>query len=134
MSLEAGQPASHGPRVLVVEDDPPIRNFLRDCLELVMDCRVTTATDASEALACLQSSAFDLVLTDMHMPGITGLELIARLHILYPDVPAVLITGSLDQPARPPDALLLVKPATVDTLCATVRTALGPTAAHGAGR
>jgi two-component system C4-dicarboxylate transport response regulator DctD len=134
MSPEAGQAEWHGSRVLVVEDDPPIRQFLRDCLEIVMDCRVTTAADASEALACLHSSAFDLVLTDMHMPGITGLELIARLRILYPDVPAVLITGSLDQPARTTGALLLVKPVTVDTLCATVRTALGHTAAHGAGR
>ena|SRR2546425_1776175 len=134
MSPEAGQAESYRPRVLVVEDDPPIRQFLRDCLEIVMDCRVTTATDGSEALACLHASAFDLVLSDLHMPGITGLELIARLRILNPNVPAVLITGSLDQPARTPGALLLVKPVTVDTLCATVRTALAQPAAHAAGR
>jgi DNA-binding NtrC family response regulator len=51
------------------------------------------ARDGAEALACFEGERFDLVVTDLRMPGVSGMELLARLRELAPDVPVVVITA-----------------------------------------
>ena len=54
---------------------------------------VTLARDASEALAAASSQPLDLVLCDVRMPGLNGIELVRQLHELDPDLPCIVITG-----------------------------------------
>jgi DNA-binding NtrC family response regulator len=54
---------------------------------------VTTARDASEAMALVASEPFDLVLCDVKMPGISGLELVRQIHDVDPDLPCIVVTG-----------------------------------------
>lgn len=64
-------------RVLVVEDSPAMRTFVRAALEEGGLANVTEASNGFEALRLLPREAFDLVVTDINMPDIHGLELIS---------------------------------------------------------
>lgn len=79
-------------RILVVEDDDGLRSVTKAQLE---KCGHDTAVaaDASEALALLERQSFDLVLTDLSLPGMSGLELLQRIHTDYPETSVVIITA-----------------------------------------
>ncbi|MEM6730889.1 MAG: response regulator, partial [Myxococcota bacterium] len=80
-SLEQNQPmsaASKSARILVVDDEPVILDILRDVLEYE-GFDVTTVGDGGLALERIQAEAFDLLLTDLKMPRIDGLELIRQI-------------------------------------------------------
>jgi CheY-like chemotaxis protein len=131
MNLSVGVNDQPGPFVLLVEDDTLVRDFLRDCLEL-LGCVVTPIEDGPQALAALQRGDFDLILSDLHVPGITSEDLLEQLKAVKPPVPLILITGSLEdleQQSRALGARLIVKPVAVDALCTAVREALEPTSA-----
>jgi two-component system, NtrC family, response regulator PilR len=81
--------------VLVVDDDDVIRDTLYELLSQDYVCR--TAESAEQALARLEAESFDVVLTDVSMPGLTGLELLSRVSKHYPDTPVILISGLSDQ-------------------------------------
>jgi two-component system, NtrC family, C4-dicarboxylate transport response regulator DctD len=84
-------------RILVVEDDRMVRRALVEWLGI--SGHVTSEADnASAALAVLESEKPDLVLSDVRMPGLSGLQLLERLRALDPDLPVVLITGHGDVP------------------------------------
>ncbi|MCH2187683.1 sigma-54 dependent transcriptional regulator, partial [Myxococcota bacterium] len=82
--------------VLVVDDEELYRRALERILRRVGH-EVTMARDASEALAAVVDAAsgipFDLVLCDVKMPGINGLELVRQIHEFQPDLPCIVITG-----------------------------------------
>lgn len=65
-------------RVLVVDDEPPLREFVRRNLE-VRGYRVKTASNGLEALAAFQAQPFDLVILDLMMPHLDGLETTRRI-------------------------------------------------------
>src|SRR3954452_351680 len=79
-------------RVLVVEDDDCLRRVTQAQLQ---KCGHETAVcpDASEALAVLEKQAIDLVLTDLNLPGMSGLELLRRIRSEYPEISVVIVTG-----------------------------------------
>jgi CheY-like chemotaxis protein/anti-sigma regulatory factor (Ser/Thr protein kinase) len=79
-------------RILVVDDDPDIHVLLNSILAKA-GYGVENASDASRALAFLESSRFDLVLTDVHMPGLDGIELLQRIHARSPSTPVVVMTS-----------------------------------------
>ena len=54
---------------------------------------VITALDGNAGLACFQRQPFDIVLTDLNMPGISGLEMAGRMKKIKPSVPVMLLTG-----------------------------------------
>jgi len=81
--------------ILVVDDDDIIRETLCELLSLDHACQ--TAVTAEEALAKLEAQAFDAVLTDVSMPGLSGLELLNRVVQLYPGTPVIIISGLSDQ-------------------------------------
>ncbi|HSR54566.1 MAG TPA: sigma-54 dependent transcriptional regulator [Acidobacteriota bacterium] len=82
-------------RVLVVDDE----SLWRDNLEVLLedwDCEVTLASSGAEAVQKLERQSQDLVLTDVRMPGMDGLELLAELRKRHPHLPVVLVTAEDD--------------------------------------
>lgn len=90
-----------GMRVLVVEDDHELREALADTLELA-GCVVDALGDGAAALERLASASFDVVVSDVNMPGMDGHELLCRTRSAHPHVPVVLITafGSIERSVR----------------------------------
>lgn len=80
------------PEILVIDDEAPIRETLKDILEYEK-YKVTTAEDGAKGLQLLQRGNFDVVLCDVKMPGIDGMELLDKVQILAPDVPMIMISG-----------------------------------------
>lgn len=79
-------------RVLVVDDEPNVRAF---CVRALANqgYTVRTAFSGQEALALLKDEPFDLLLADVRMPGMSGLDLMDRMTALGLDVPTIVITG-----------------------------------------
>jgi diguanylate cyclase (GGDEF)-like protein len=84
-------------RILIVDDEPTVRNVLSQVLE-DDGFETTEAANGEEALACLKKEPFSLVITDIMMPGMTGIELLVKIKQLYPDTQVIIITSyaSLD--------------------------------------
>lgn len=83
------------PRVLVVDDDQAIRDNLYELLSERYVCQ--TAETAEKAFARLEAEAYDVVLTDISMPGLSGLELLGHIRQRYSDTPVIVISGIGDQ-------------------------------------
>jgi len=91
----AAQPLPGGSeRILLVDDDRAIVGLETLVLE-TLGYRVTGKTSSKEALAVFQKAPrdFDLLLTDMTMPELTGVDLSQRVHAIRPDIPIILCTG-----------------------------------------
>jgi DNA-binding NtrC family response regulator len=82
-------------RVLVVDDDDTIRDALYELLSEQFVCQ--TAETAEKAFARLEADAYDVVLTDISMPGLSGLELLGHIRQMYPHTPVIIISGISDQ-------------------------------------
>lgn len=79
-------------RILVVDDQDSMRTLLKDMLE-VIGYDVTLAGGGEQALAILQGSGFDLVLSDLNMPGMDGTALLRAVKSTHSEMPVVIITG-----------------------------------------
>ncbi len=88
-----GSPPS---RVLVVDDEPVVRAALSEVLAAEGHA-VTACADGPAALERFREEAFDLVVTDLSMPGMSGWELAGRVKAQRPETPVLLITGWGDQ-------------------------------------
>ena len=82
------------PKVLIIDDEEQIRNLLIDVLSDSYQC--ADAGSAEEALAALANTTFDLVISDIDMGGMSGLELVPRVHSLSPDTVVVMVSGNQD--------------------------------------
>jgi CheY-like chemotaxis protein len=117
------------PTVLVVDDSPVDRRLAGSLLERHFDCDVRYAAHGKEALAQIALDAPDLVLTDLQMPEMNGLELVAAVKRDYPLVPVILMTaqGSEDiaaQALREGAASYVPKRRLANDLLATARRVL----------
>jgi DNA-binding NtrC family response regulator len=83
--------------VLVVDDDKDCAHSLAMILEQA-DHRATTVPSAEAALALLDTRVFDLLITDVRMDGMNGLQLLGILHEQAPEVPVVVVTAYSDVP------------------------------------
>jgi DNA-binding NtrC family response regulator len=81
--------------ILIVDDDDVIRETLSELLSSQYVCE--TAETAEEALAKLQAKKFDVVLTDISMPGLTGLDLLEKVQQLYSQTRVIIISGVSDE-------------------------------------
>jgi CheY-like chemotaxis protein len=79
-------------RILLVEDERDVLDMLLEILA-AEGFAAQTASDGEEALARFRRQSYDIVFTDMNMPGLTGLEVAAEIKKLRPEVPVVLLTG-----------------------------------------
>ena len=80
-------------KILVVDDDDVDREMAQRCLAEIGDLEVMLARDGDQALEIVARERPDVVLTDLRMPGINGLELVERLADEHPLVPAILMTS-----------------------------------------
>ncbi|HEY3325807.1 MAG TPA: sigma-54 dependent transcriptional regulator [Novimethylophilus sp.] len=108
--------------ILIVEDDVTLREALLDTLELSR-YRVLTANDGEQALEILKANAVGLIITDVQMPNMTGLELLHEIKSRWPHLPVLLMTayGVIAQAVeamREGACDYLVKPFEVDELLA----------------
>lgn len=88
-------PGMSPPRLLVVDDEPLIRDLLCSYLEdHGYQCRASAS--AAEALEELAQASYDLVITDLHMPGATGLELLQAAREKHPRVAFLMATAAPD--------------------------------------
>ena len=79
-------------RILIVEDEREVLDMLREVLTGAGHA-VVAAQDGEAALACFQAQPFDIVFTDLYMPGVSGWEVAGRIKNLNCSVPVVLLTG-----------------------------------------
>jgi DNA-binding NtrC family response regulator len=79
-------------RVLVVDDDDEMRALLRRTLE-ADGYQVTERNRGTHVMETLRGAAFELIILDKEMPGLTGLDLLPMLHRDFPQVPVVLVTA-----------------------------------------
>ena len=81
-------------KVLIIDDEPNVLSVLYSLLSTIHRCK--TATSAVEALEYLREETYDLVLSDIMMPGMSGLELLAEITRLSRDTVVILISGNLN--------------------------------------
>jgi signal transduction histidine kinase/ActR/RegA family two-component response regulator len=123
-------------RILVVDDAKPIRTVLRRVLESG-GCDVIDAADVSTALELLRTSPVDLVLTDLQMPGRSGVELVRLIVRDFPEIKVIAMSGFEDTylsqlPSELGIAAALTKPMQPEALMGAVRAALQQTKVSGA--
>jgi excisionase family DNA binding protein len=91
-AARAAAPAAGHPRVLVVDDEASIRDLLSKTLALA-EYDVDLAPDGRTALERLRIIPYDLLITDLKMPGVDGLAVIREARRLKADIPVIIITG-----------------------------------------
>jgi len=109
-------------KVLVVEDSEHVRYFARQLLE-DLGCYVVEASDGKKALSLAKKRSFDLVFSDIVMPGMTGLELARQIRKLHPSLPVLLASGYSSQQFIPQDERefpILRKPYRLESLAASI--------------
>jgi diguanylate cyclase (GGDEF)-like protein len=79
-------------KILLVDDDPAILDILGDLIA-VFGHEYDTAQDGQEAVEKLKQSNYNIVLTDMMMPNMDGMELLIHIHNNYPDIKVMVVTG-----------------------------------------
>jgi putative nucleotidyltransferase with HDIG domain len=81
-------------RVLVVDDEPAVLDLIMKFLEIMaLNLEVQGFTDSSKALEAFAKQPFPVVITDVNMPGINGLELLRRVREIHPASRVIIITG-----------------------------------------
>ncbi|MEO8970995.1 MAG: hybrid sensor histidine kinase/response regulator [Ktedonobacteraceae bacterium] len=86
------------PHILIVDDDLALLQALPHMIALrIHGVQVDTAASAQEAIERVQEDDYDAIVSDIKMPGMDGLELLAKIQHLRPEIPTLLITGHSDQ-------------------------------------
>jgi DNA-binding NtrC family response regulator len=117
-------------RLLIVEDRDSLRRMLERALG-AEGYRVESAADGEEGVRRVADAAYDLVLTDLKLPGRSGLEVLAASRAAQPDTPVVVLTG-YGTVAAAVEAMklgahdFLEKPVEIDDLFRLVAAAIGP--------
>jgi CheY-like chemotaxis protein len=96
-------------RILVVDDDDEVRHVTASFLN-GFGYRETEAKDGSAALALLKTGEFDLVVADLAMPGMTGIDLMEAIRRSGLSIPILIVTGHAEAVPIPPDIAVLRKP------------------------
>ena len=115
------------PRILVVDDEPSLLLTISANLELE-GFEVVEATDGARALELTRQGPFDLVLSDIRMPGMSGVDLFHELRRSHADMPVVLMTafaleGLVDQALRDGAFAVLSKPFRIEHMVAILSSA-----------
>ena len=79
--------------ILIVDDDVTILEALQDMLGLMGDYHIARAQNPGAGLQLLGEKAFDVVISDINMPGMDGIEFLKAIKAVSPDLPVVMITG-----------------------------------------
>lgn len=120
-------------KILVVEDSQAMRKLITSIIDGVDDVEVTEAQNGFEALRLLPRENFDLIITDINMPDINGLELLSyvRKSDKHQSVPVVIVTSEASAADRQRGMALgatdyISKPFAADALLKVINRLLGP--------
>jgi len=80
------------PQILIIDDEPGIRNILSEALKVNYDCHAVSS--AEEGLEILQRQEFSLVISDINMKGITGIEMVPEILEVAPDTVVIMMSGA----------------------------------------
>jgi DNA-binding NtrC family response regulator len=86
---------SHKPSVLIVDDEEVVRRAHRRSLE-AFDCLTRSAADGKAAILAMEEQPSDLILLDIRMPGLDGMDVLKTIKARWPDCEVVIITGYPD--------------------------------------
>lgn len=122
------QEEADGPRILLVEDEDPVRDVITRLLRR-LGYRVVSAASAEDAIEIMEDGEeVDLVLTDVVMPGLTGIEMAEVLKERHPDLRFLFTSGytsrEMGRPPETPPEPFLPKPFTMEELSERLRSAL----------
>jgi DNA-binding NtrC family response regulator len=122
------------PRILVVDDDEELREMIRNFLAY-RGCYVETACDGLDGCTALEREAFDMVITDIYMPRMNGLELLETIEHKYPGLLTLAMTGfpneDITKRVREKGSCeCLVKPFTLQQLLTAITTCFEQSDAH----
>ena len=92
MEMDKQEKNQNRENLLVVDDEDVIRKGMRRILE-AEGYQVTTSASGRTAIEKIQEQDFDVVITDLKMPGMDGIEVLKTIKILQPEVPVIIITG-----------------------------------------
>ena len=81
-------------RVLIVDDEPWVREVFKDFCELTDACEIEMAKDGQEALEMIRTKDYDLITLDLIMPEMSGLDVLTAIKKVSPRVPIMVITGN----------------------------------------
>ncbi|MBU0703722.1 MAG: response regulator, partial [Chloroflexi bacterium] len=114
-------------RVLVVDDETHVRSALARSLAL-LGYRADEAASGHHALAMLERTPYDAMVLDIRMPGMDGVEIMRRVHHVYPDLHIIVLTGhatleSAIVAVKSNAADYLLKPASVYDIAAAIANA-----------
>src|SRR6266480_7505635 len=84
--------------LLIIDDDSTVREMLQDLLSTTHECH--TADRAEQAIEYLQIETYDVIVTDIAMPGLGGFELMNIIKENHPATPVILISGQLELDAE----------------------------------
>ncbi|GAN51855.1 response regulator [Methylobacterium radiotolerans] len=110
-------------RVLIVDDDPQVRHVTASFLT-AFGHSTTEAGDGEAALRLLQDGRYDIVVADLAMPGMSGIDLAAEIRDRDPGLPVLILTGHAEAMQIPDDLPVLTKPFRSADLAARVATLL----------
>jgi len=115
-------------QILLAEDDTAVRSFVERAL-MHRGHSVTAVADGTEALEALGRGRFDLLITDIVMPGLDGIGLALKVGRDHPELPVLLMTGYSAEKQRAYDldeliCRVLVKPFSLRDVCDAVEEAL----------
>ncbi|MCC6446033.1 MAG: response regulator [Armatimonadetes bacterium] len=85
-------PLSPGNRILVIDDEEPVREVISEMLRLAGQ-EVTCASSGHEGIDLFKKTRFDLVITDLGMPGLQGTQVVNQIKAISPRTPVALLTG-----------------------------------------
>jgi len=117
----SGQYYGNAKSILVVDDDPSVRAFIVDALKAGGYFNISEVENGIQALEAFRKEHYDLVISDLKMPGMDGLELLRRIKKLNPSTPVIIMTGyptiDISVSAMKEGALdFLTKPFTIENL------------------
>jgi len=117
------------PRILIVDDDPGQRSLLNSFLK-GQGFETTLADSGERALATLRAGKFDMMISDVRMPGLSGLETLRRARTEHATLPVLLVTAYTNirdavEAMRDGAVNYLSKPIDLDELLASVQHATG---------
>lgn len=97
MMPDSNRKSGRPPTVLVVDDEEVVTRAIRSFLEVETDYNVITYESPEEALRAIERITPDVAIADFLMPTMNGLEFLAGVKTLYPDVPRIMLTGYADK-------------------------------------
>jgi DNA-binding NtrC family response regulator len=116
-------------KILVIDDEPDMLALLRMIIEDNTDYEIRTANNPSQGLKMFAKTDFDLVITDLKMPGMDGLELVQEFEGINADVPVIIITAygtveTADEALKKGVVDFIAKPFRKDSILFSIKRAL----------